>query len=205
MSDYLNRHWAECDFAVVDLEGNGQTPQEIIEIAVVPIVRGEIEQQRREWMVLPQRPVTARATRIHGISNVDLIGRPRFSEIADEVTSTLQEHVLVGHNVSVDVRVLKGELVHWSPPLLLDTLKLARWVLPGRSSYALASLVGERGISAGGAKLHRAAADAFVTARLFLDAVRLLDRDGLLSLRRLVEIAGVGTGDLLSDGQQELF
>lgn len=206
MRDHWNIHWTQCDFVVVDLEGNGQTPQEIIEIAVVPVVRGKIEkQQRQEWMVLPERQVTAQATRVHGISNTDLTGKPKFSDIADEVMGALGEKLVVGHNVSVDARLLKDELLFWRPPLLLDTLKLARQVFPGRGSYALASLVAERAIDTGGATLHRAAADAFVTAQLFLDMVRLIDRDGALSLGRLAEVAGLGTGTLLSDGQRTLF
>lgn len=205
MRDLLNLHWTLCDFAVVDVEGNGQAPQEIIEVAVVSIRRGSIEGQPQEWLVLPERPVTAQASRIHGISNADLVGKPRFSEIGEEVMGALGECAVVGHNVSVDARLLQDKLSRWRSPFLLDTLKLARKAIPGQRSYALACIVSDLGIDGASAKLHRAAADAFVTAQLFLHIARLLDREGMLSVGRLAHIAGLGDGDLLSQGQQRLF
>jgi DNA polymerase III epsilon subunit family exonuclease len=205
MHAFLGRHWSECDFAVVDVEGNGQTPQEIIELAVIPIRRGTVEERQHEWMIHPERPVTAQATRIHGISNAALAAKPRFSEIADEVMDALGECAIVGHNVAIDARLLQNKLLRWRPPLLLDTLRLARRILPGRSSYSLASLATELEGNLVGAKLHRASVDAYVTAHLFLALVRLLDRDCTLSLGQLQDVAGLRTGDLLSDGQQTLF
>jgi exodeoxyribonuclease X len=205
MRAFLNRHWTVCDFAVVDVEGNGQTPQEIIELAVIPIRRGTVEERQHEWMIHPERPVTAQATRIHGISNAALAAKPRFPEIADEVIDALGECAVVGHNVAIDARLLQSKLLRWRPPLLLDTLRLARRVLPGRSSYALASLATELEVNLVGAKLHRASVDAYVTAQLFLTLVRLLERDGTLSLGQLQDAAGLRTGDLQSEGQQNLF
>lgn len=205
MRAFLNRHWTVCDFAVVDVEGNGQTPQEIVELAVIPIRRGTVEERQHEWMIHPERPVTAQATRIHGISNAALAAKPRFPEIADEVIDALGECAVVGHNVAIDARLLQSKLLGWRPPLLLDTLRLARRVLPGRSSYALASLATELEVNVVGAKLHRASVDAYVTAQLFLALVRLLERDGTLSLGQLQDAAGLRIGDLQSDGQQNLF
>ncbi|WP_343642001.1 3'-5' exonuclease [Roseateles sp.] len=205
MRNLLNLHWTLCDFAVVDVEGNGQAPQEIIEIAVVLIRRGKIEEHSREWLVLPKSPVTAQATRIHGISNADLAGKPGFSEVGEEIMCVLGGRAIVGHNVSVDVRLLQEGLPKWHSPLSLDTLKLARNAIPGHRSYSLGSLVDDLGLEGASAKLHRAAADALVTAELFLHIARLLDRDGALSVQRLVEIGSVGKSDLLSEGQQTLF
>ena len=42
MYSHLACHWAEIDFSVVDVEGNGQIPLEIIEIAVVQIQKGVV-------------------------------------------------------------------------------------------------------------------------------------------------------------------
>jgi len=126
---------------------------------MVPIVGGGLGERGQEWMVVPERPVTAQATRIHGISNADLAAKPKFSEIANKVMALLEGSVIVGHNVSVDAKLLKDELLLWQPPLMLDTLKLARRVFPGRSSYGLAALVADCMTNADGFILHRAAAD----------------------------------------------
>lgn len=72
----------------------------------------------------------------------------------------------------VDLDVMSPELPEWSPTEAFDTLRMARsvWTPP----YSLTSLVGRRDLAAGmpsSLRPHRAAYDALVTARLFVDLV----------------------------------
>lgn len=58
------------------------------------------------------------------------------------------------------------------PPEVFDTLRVARRLLPGRPSYRLAALVSAFGLAAGlpaDLRPHRAAYDALMTARLFVE------------------------------------
>ena len=44
--------WASVRYAVVDVEGNGQQPPDLVELAVVPIVGGIIGQPA-SWLMKP--------------------------------------------------------------------------------------------------------------------------------------------------------
>jgi exodeoxyribonuclease X len=78
--------WASLRYAVVDVEGNGQQPPDLVELAVVPIVGGIIGQPAT-WLVKPIRPISSMATRIHGLTNQDVAEAPAFAEVNSEIRS----------------------------------------------------------------------------------------------------------------------
>lgn len=162
--------WASRRYAVVDVEGNGQQPPDLVELAVVPIVGGAVGEPV-SWLARPPRPVTAMASRIHGLKNADLSAAPAFAEIEAEVRQALAADVLVAHNARVDTSVLCRHLSGWQCPGILDTLTLSRRLLPGQASYRLGALTAALSLADGlpeGLSPHRATYDALVTARLFI-------------------------------------
>ncbi len=168
--------WTSLRYAVVDVEGNGQHPPDLVELAVVPIVGGAIGEPVN-WLVKPPRSIKYYATHIHGLTNKDLMDAPVFGDIAGEVRAALSVDVLLAHNAHVDVGVLRRHLGEWECPEVLDTLKLAKRLRPNQMSYKLGALVEAFSLADGlSADLlpHRATYDALVTARLF---VRLATRD----------------------------
>ncbi|GAB3365928.1 MULTISPECIES: 3'-5' exonuclease [Amycolatopsis] len=161
--------WTALSYVVVDVEGNGQQPADLVEIAAVRIEHGSISEPV-SWLVRPGRPITPFAKRIHGITNEQVAGAPAFAEIAAEVLKALDAPALIAHNAHVDVGVLERELGDWECPEVFDTLKLSRRFLPGHPTYKLGSLVRQLGLDAGLEDMqqpHRAAYDTTVTARLF--------------------------------------
>ncbi len=62
--------WASLRYAVVDVEGNGQQPPDLVELATVPVVGGVIGEPV-SWLVKPDTRIKHMATRIHGLSNED--------------------------------------------------------------------------------------------------------------------------------------
>jgi exodeoxyribonuclease X len=162
--------WTSLNYAVVDVEGNGQQPPDLIELAVVPIVHGMIGEPR-SWLVRPERSIKHFATRIHGLTNDDVMNQPPFAAVADEVRAALAIPALVAHNAHVDTAVLQRELPDWECPEVFDTLKLARRLLPKQDSYQLGVLVKAFKLAEGlpdGLTPHRATYDVLVTARLFV-------------------------------------
>ncbi|WP_280360960.1 3'-5' exonuclease [Nocardia wallacei] len=128
--------------AVVDVEGNGQHPPEIIEIAVLLVDGPTTPDALRSWLIQPQQPVAPIVTRkVHGITNADLAECPRWHEIAEEIDEALCGRVLIAHNATVERKVLTAHLPNWNPPLILDTLRLAKSVWQGLPSYALDKLI----------------------------------------------------------------
>ena len=117
----------------------------------------------------PPRPVSRIAARIHGLTNEALAAAPALADIESEVREALDADVLVAHNAHVDVGVLRRHLGGWECPEVLDTLKIARRLLPGQVSYKLAALVTAFSLAdslPSGLVPHRATFDALVTARL---------------------------------------
>jgi exodeoxyribonuclease X len=76
--------WTRLSYAVVDVEGNGQQPPDLVELAILPITDGSIG-ETVTWLVKPPRPITSFATRIHGITGRDVAGAPVFAGIRREV------------------------------------------------------------------------------------------------------------------------
>lgn len=162
--------WTSLNYVVVDVEGNGQQPPDLIELAAVPIVGGVIAEPMC-WLIKPETPITHFATRIHGLTNADVADCPMFEDIKDRVLHALNAPALVAHNAHVDVDVLRRKLGDWDVPEVFDTLKLARRLIPGQSSYKLGALVADLGLGTGspdGLGPHRAMYDALVTAGLFV-------------------------------------
>jgi exodeoxyribonuclease X len=162
--------WTSLNYAVADVEGNGQQPPDLVELAVLPITDGTIGEPVT-WLVKPPRPIKYFAARIHGISGKDVASAPAFADIKHEVRQAFAGRVLVAHNAHVDIGVLRRELGEWESPEIFDTLKLARRLLPGQPSYKLGALVEALSLDDGmpsGLVPHRAAHDVLVTARLFV-------------------------------------
>ncbi|MFD1045069.1 exonuclease domain-containing protein, partial [Kibdelosporangium lantanae] len=118
-------HWTTLNYVVIDVEGNGQQPPDLVELATVPIVGGIIGEPK-SWLVRPDQPITGFARRIHGISNENVLDAPVFSDVEADVVKALDASALIAHNAHVDVGVLQRKLGDWECPEVFDTLKLAR-------------------------------------------------------------------------------
>jgi exodeoxyribonuclease X len=171
--------WRHINYVVVDVEGNGQQPPELVELAVVPVTGGTVDEPT-SWLVRPPHPIKFFATSLHGLKTRDVADSPAIADIAAEVRHALDAPALVAHNAHIDVNVLERELNGWKAPEVFDTLRLARRLVPGLPSYKLGILAERFKLTSGlpdGLMPHRAAYDALVTARLF---VHLADKAGTL-------------------------
>ena len=199
-----NLHWSQCPYIVVDVEGNGQEPHDLIEIATVKIVDGH-SQSPRSWGVRPPRPITDRVVQIHGITNEMAAKFEPWSANATEILGEMSGRVVVGHNVSVDARVITYTQPNWRPLALIDTKALAKHVLPGRNEYSLKSLVSDLLPQTQAWTHHRAADDALVTAELFLHLASMLDRKMDLNFLALAQIASSSDDSYVKSQQGSLF
>jgi len=178
--------WTSLTYAVVDVEGNGQQPPDLVELAIVPIIGGVVGEPS-SWLVKSDRPIKYFATRIHGLTNDNVADAPPFASVQDDVLHALDADALVAHNAHVDLGVLERELGGWKRPEVFDTLKLARRLLPDAGSYKLGTLVDAFNLADGlsdDLTPHRAVYDVLVTARLFVRLASLPDT-GPLSVEAL--------------------
>lgn len=120
-----------------------------------------------------ERPFNAFAPGRHSILRDELAAAPSLAGIWDEVSPRLAGCVLVAHNIGTERSMLRraaplSRLGPW-----IDTLAIARRMLPGRSSYALEDIVPDLGLAARveglappGAAPHDALYDAIACAEV---------------------------------------
>jgi DNA polymerase III epsilon subunit-like protein len=175
--------WSQARLAVVDVEGNGAHPLDLVELAVVLIINGTPE-PAQTWLVHPANPISWIARNVHGITNADVADAPTVADIQDDVLSALADvHVVVGHQVRVDLDVLGRSLPSWSPPAALDTLRLARAQYPDLPAHRLGALAETLHLNADPTQgqAHRAGYDATLTARLLLHLAESLPQPATLA------------------------
>ncbi|WP_405017951.1 3'-5' exonuclease [Kitasatospora sp. NBC_00070] len=155
-------------FAVVDVEATGRSPwrHRVVEIAVV-LLDGQLRAEGEFCTLIdPVGPVGP--THVHRISQADVVGAPRFREVAPTLLELLAGRVLVGHHVSCDQAFLEREFARIGVPLpsipTLCTLRLARAHLAGAGGYGLSACVEAAGL--GWYPAHTALGDAQATADL---------------------------------------
>ena len=176
----------EARFAVLDLETTGFSPEadRIVEIAVVVTdARGAIH---REYTTLVRPGIPVRATRLHGISDADVVGAPRFPEIVGDVGALLRGAIVVGHNLGFDLRFLRTEFerarLELPPWPGLCTMQLARWLLT-LDAYGLEDCC--RALKVRPGPEHRALPDARATAGLLCRLLHRARRRGCEDVREL--------------------
>ncbi|MES1173203.1 MAG: 3'-5' exonuclease [Myxococcales bacterium] len=183
--------WTALPLAVLDLEGNGHQPPDLVELAVIHVDGGTVGAPR-SWLVKPDQKITPRVSKIHGIRNADVANAPTFPQVIDDVFATLDGRYLVAHNAAVDWDVLSRKLPQLQPPGVLDTLRLARAVCPGQDSYSLSKLLVGLGLQARldgvAGQLHRATYDASAALHLLLHLVEQPQRMHF-SARRLIMLS----------------
>lgn len=154
---------------VVDIEGNGQVPPDLIEISIQRFsFETENEENPFSSLIKPPRPITSRVIEIHGIDNETVRNSPSWNEIKEDVDKALTGAWFVAHSAISDYEVIKRHLPEWSPIGVIDTLRFARFALPHLESYSLSSLIKKTGLMVNeDVNYHRAEFDAIATTRLF--------------------------------------
>jgi DNA polymerase III epsilon subunit-like protein len=156
---------------VVDVEGNGTNPPDLVEAAALPVHDGKLDTSTAgAWLIRPPQPVTPMAARVHGLTNKVLETSPAWREVSDQVHALLGTAWICAHHAHVDYRVLKAHLPKWEPAGVIDTLRLAKATYKNLPSYTLDALIKhvEPDLAAAPAQRHRATYDAYATAQLLI-------------------------------------
>ncbi|MFD7853416.1 PolC-type DNA polymerase III [Streptomyces microflavus] len=175
--------FAATTFVVIDFEGltpagRPAEPIEVATLALRPVDGRLVEIGRFEELMRPPAdvPVTVRDVQLKGITQRMLISAAPAAEVMAQLDARLTKapYRLVAHHASTEAGIIARQAEH-CPVLaatpLLDTLRLAKTVLPGLNSYGLDSLLGYYGIPKPAGR-HRAMPDVEVTAQVL---ARLFD------------------------------
>ncbi|MEU3607975.1 3'-5' exonuclease [Streptomyces sp. NPDC035033] len=175
--------FAATTLVVIDFEGltPAGRPAEPIEVAALTLrpAGGRLEEVGRfEELMRPPAdvPVTALDVRLKGITRRMLSSAVPAAEVMARLDAylTAPPYRLVAHHASTEAGIIARQAEH-CPVLaatpLLDTLRLAKAVVPGLGSYGLDALLGHYGVPRPAGR-HRAMPDVEVTAQVL---ARLLD------------------------------
>ena len=156
-------------FVAFDFETTGLGADErITEIGAVKVIDGFMV-ARYSSLTDPQKPIDPRITKITGITNEMVAGKPTAEQLMPSFDAFTEGLPLVAHNASFDCRFLDQAAKRagcYFDQEIFDTLLYAKRILPELSSHKLPSLCRLLGITQSSA--HRAWCDAEAAARLYM-------------------------------------
>ena len=163
MCPYYFFHMADKQiYCSLDIETSDFDPAngEVLEVGLVffEYEKGKIK-VLREWesTFKPSKEVSARILALTGITMEELETSPLFRDKAEELQELVKDCVIVGHNISFDIKFLEGFGIKFGGRSI-DTLHLAQIFLPTNSSYNLEAMMDFFKVDHKNA--HRALADA---------------------------------------------
>lgn len=165
---------APCVVFDIETTGFDSAINHIIEIGAVKVVEGKIV-DRYSTFINPGVRIPARITELTSITDEDVKDARGIEEILPEFLEFCEGSVLVAHNASFDVGFItyKAKLLGIDIDYtVLDTVGLARMLLPNLSKYKLNLVAKALDISL--ENHHRAVDDAEATAQIFVRFIEML-------------------------------
>lgn len=164
------------NFIAFDVETTGTLAgiDKIVEIGAVRFVNGEPD-DIYSTLIDPLMPIPEGASRVNGISDDMVQGKPKIEECLESFTQFCGQDPLIAHNASFDFQFFLNEYRKFEElapaGYIADTLSLAKRIVPGLNNYRLATVAKHLKIKFG--VLHRAHEDAELCGRVFKN---LMDR-----------------------------
>ena len=159
-----------------DTETTGLNPlggDRLIEVAALELVRDLPTGRRFHTLVDPERDVPEEASRVHGFTRADLMGKPKFAEVVDEMLAFFGDAPLIAHNAPFDFGFLNAELTrldlaHLHPDRMVCTLVMAKGRFPGLPN-SLDALCRRFGIDLSERTSHNALLDCRLLADVYVE------------------------------------
>lgn len=156
------------NFVAIDFETANASRDSACAIGAVRVRDGAIV-DRRYSLIKPNTPFQKFCTYIHGISEKDVLNAPTFSDIYPAFFRMLDNQVVVAHNASFDVAVLRASCESRNLPMpsieSFCTVEMARKAWPNLSKYKLNLLCEEFSLPL---KHHNAIEDATACSMILL-------------------------------------
>jgi DNA polymerase III subunit epsilon len=211
--------WTRAPLAALDLEGSGAQDHEdeaILEIAVVPLAAGQPDTAAAyTTFINPGRRIPRRPWISPGLTTAVLAAAPGPAAVEPELARRISGHIIVGHNIGVDWRLLHRCYPAITPAALIDTFRLARHLKLGTKN-SLSALTAQLDLTpeierlAPGSQPHRALWDTIAAAVLLPALIARAWPHGA-TLADLLDTAAIDPGHALlatapkTGGQDTLF
>jgi DNA polymerase-3 subunit epsilon len=192
-------------FSVIDTETTGMHSKfnRVIDIGVVDV---EYKTITNTWETLidPKQEIPYWITQFTKITNKHVQGKPEFKHIAPKVLSKIENRVIVGHNVGFDYSFLKYEFARINKSFeypRLCTVLLGHRFVPELPHFHLDSLSSHFGLQI--ENRHRALPDALATAYIFIEFIKMAEKDynckNFYDLERLQRGRFMGSKDVVTE------
>lgn len=163
---------------VLDTETTGTehaSGDRIIEIGCVELLNHIPTGRSYHVYINPERPVSAGALAVHGLSDEFLADKPVFAAVVDEFVEFVGDGRLVIHNAAFDVGFLNAEFARTGHAQItladvVDTLTMARRKHPGAANN-LDALCSRYGIDNSRRTKHGALLDAEILAEVYIELI----------------------------------
>lgn len=161
-------------FIAFDLETTGILAgvDRIVEVGAVRFIDGQVEGVF-STLVDPLMPIPPGASRVNGITDDMVKGKPRIEELLESLADFCGDDPLIAHNAEFDTQFLVADIkrheMRAAKGIILDSYPMAKKVFPGLANYRLGTLVQHCNIPATG--FHRAEEDATYCGHLLLKMI----------------------------------
>lgn len=179
----------DAEFVVFDLETTGakSPPCRITEVGAYRVKNGMVA-EKFHTLVNPETEIPPFITNLTGISDEMVADAPLFSEIVHDLLGFIGDSVLVAHNSHFDMRFLNHEISRVFPEHRLInpcvcTVQLSRRLLPHIENHKLKTVAQHYSIDL--INHHRASADAFATAHIFVNLLVQVRDKGIVDVSGL--------------------
>ena len=178
-------------YVVFDIETTGFSPlsDRIIEIGAVKVVNGTIT-DKFSTFVNPDIPIPFRIEQLTSINDSMVLPAPKIDKVLPDFLKFCEGCALVAHNASFDVSFIAHnaeELRLPFDPTVLDTVTLARILLPQLNRYKLDTVAKALNVSL--ENHHRAVDDAGATAEIFVAFLKMLKERDISTLDELNKLS----------------
>ncbi|MBX9454522.1 MAG: 3'-5' exonuclease [Rhizobium sp.] len=157
---------------VIDTETTGLDVRadRIIQLGGVRMNGADIElADAFDAVVDPGVAIPAASSRVHGLTDADMAGKPNLAQIIPTFSTFIGERIVIGHSIHFDLAMLRHESIRqgyaWTQPRAFDVALIAAGLEPGLVDTSLESLAVGLGVELSGR--HTAIGDALTTARVF--------------------------------------
>ena len=171
-----------------DIETTGLSNRtcKIIEIGAVKIKGGKIT-DKFNIFVDPECHIPEEITRLTSITDEDVKGAPKEREALEQFFAFVGDELLIAHNANFDIGFIRVAAERQEMPFnnpYLDTVGLSRYVNPELKNHKLDTIVEHYKI--GDFHHHRASDDAEVLARIFIEMLKRLKKEGILDFDSVI-------------------
>ncbi len=207
---------ADGRFVVYDIETTGTNVRrdEMVEIAAATYENQQPVDQGFQQLICPVRGYIPRAaTKVHGIDFQDVADAPTVAQVLPDFLDYIEHETMVGHNIArfdnrfIDKATGKYLDGQGFNPFYIDTLRLARRILPDLPRYTLEVLA--QTLEVGDEVAHRAEQDIKLTAQVFFALTEHIidekEREALAEFLPLVGLSALIEGIDLVDENLSLM